>query len=128
MEQDKLPGADPGQCGSDREVFERVWRRVMPEDRPDCPFRLYGEEERAGMERLLEQGAAGEPPAAGPAPAQSAPAVPAVLPPAGKRRTGGSAVGNRCRIPGRRRHIRTGNPGYPADRKGILEPGFRSGL
>ena len=49
MEQDKLPGADPGQCGSDREVFERVWRRVMPEDRPDCPFRLYGEEEQAGI-------------------------------------------------------------------------------
>lgn len=24
----------------DREVFERVWRRVMPEDRPDCPFTL----------------------------------------------------------------------------------------
>ena len=24
----------------DREVFERVWRRVMPEDRPDCPFVL----------------------------------------------------------------------------------------
>ena len=24
----------------DREVFERVWRRVMPEARPDCPFPL----------------------------------------------------------------------------------------
>ena len=40
MEQDKLPcGAvlsPDGAC--DREVFERVWRRVMPEDRPDCPF------------------------------------------------------------------------------------------
>ena len=35
----------PGQCGADREVFERVWRRVMPEDRPDCPFTLYSEEE-----------------------------------------------------------------------------------
>lgn len=34
----------PGQCGADREVFERVWRRVMPEDRPDCPFTLYSEE------------------------------------------------------------------------------------
>ena len=91
MEQDKLPCADPGpgQCGSDREVFERVWRRVMPEDRPDCPFRLYGEEEQAGMERLLEQGAGGEPSAPGTAPAQSAPAVPTVLPPDGKRQTGG---------------------------------------
>lgn len=37
----------PGQCGADREVFERVWRRVMPEDRPDCPFTLYSEEETA---------------------------------------------------------------------------------
>ena len=35
----------PGQCGADREVFERGWRRVMPEDRPDCPFTLYSEEE-----------------------------------------------------------------------------------
>lgn len=35
----------PGQCGADREVFERVWRRVMPEDRPDCPITLYSEEE-----------------------------------------------------------------------------------
>ena len=33
MEQTPFPGAD-------REVFERVWRRVMPEDRADCPFIL----------------------------------------------------------------------------------------
>ena len=38
MEQDHLP------CSCDQEVFERVWRRVMPEDRPDCPFTLYSEE------------------------------------------------------------------------------------
>lgn len=25
---------------SDRETFARVWRRVMPEDRDDCPFTL----------------------------------------------------------------------------------------
>ena len=31
MEQTASPGMD-------REVFERVWRRVMPEDRGDCPF------------------------------------------------------------------------------------------
>ena len=37
----------PGQCGADREVFERVWRRVMPEDRSDCPFTLYSEDETA---------------------------------------------------------------------------------
>ncbi len=24
----------------DRAAFQRVWRRVMPEDRPDCPFTL----------------------------------------------------------------------------------------
>lgn len=24
----------------DRETFQRVWRRVMPQDRPDCPFTL----------------------------------------------------------------------------------------
>ena len=33
MEQTPFPGAD-------REVFERVWRRVMPEPRPDCPIVL----------------------------------------------------------------------------------------
>jgi len=30
---------DAAPCGElDREAFERVWRRVMPTDRPDCPF------------------------------------------------------------------------------------------
>ena len=24
----------------DRVAFQQVWRRVMPEDRPDCPFTL----------------------------------------------------------------------------------------
>ncbi len=36
MEQTSNPGVD-------REVFERVWRRVMPEDRGDCPFTLAEE-------------------------------------------------------------------------------------
>ena len=42
MEQENLPSIPPGGApgGFDREVFERVWRRVMPEDRPDCPFVL----------------------------------------------------------------------------------------
>lgn len=44
MEQDRLPCAGPGQKVMDREAFERVWRRVMPEDRPDCPFTLYSDE------------------------------------------------------------------------------------
>lgn len=49
MEQTSLPSAapGPGQCGSDREVFERVWRRVMPTDRPDCPFTLFSDPETA---------------------------------------------------------------------------------
>jgi hypothetical protein len=34
------PRNGPGLCGSDREVFERVWRRVMPEESPDCPITL----------------------------------------------------------------------------------------
>ncbi|MGI5929536.1 rubrerythrin [Pseudoflavonifractor sp.] len=45
----------PGQCGADREVFERVWRRVMPEDRPDCPFTLYSEEEQAAVQPAEER-------------------------------------------------------------------------
>ena len=45
----------PGQCGADREVFERVWRRVMPEDRPDCPFTLYSEEEQVAVRPAEER-------------------------------------------------------------------------
>ena len=48
----------PGQCGADREVFERVWRRVMPEDRPDCPFTLYSEEEQVAVQPAEERKAA----------------------------------------------------------------------
>lgn len=33
METQQLPSPD-------RETFQRVWRRVMPQDRPDCPFTL----------------------------------------------------------------------------------------
>ena len=40
MEQTSIPGVD-------REVFERVWRRVMPEDRGDCPFTLPEEPAKA---------------------------------------------------------------------------------
>lgn len=46
MEYDNLPWGDAqmdGAAACDREVFERVWRRVMPEDRPDCPFVLEGD-------------------------------------------------------------------------------------
>lgn len=34
----------PGLCGGDREVFERVWRRVMPADVYGSPVQLIGEE------------------------------------------------------------------------------------
>lgn len=36
---------DPGMCGCDRDVFLRVWRRVMPEDTPDCPISVERQEE-----------------------------------------------------------------------------------
>ena len=56
MEQTSIPGVD-------REVFERVWRRVMPEERGDCPFTLAEQEE----------------PAAGALPALAVPAAPQVV-------------------------------------------------
>lgn len=34
------PGPDPGMCGCDRDVFLRVWNRVMPEERADCPIEV----------------------------------------------------------------------------------------
>lgn len=39
MEQDLTPRGGPalGMYGCDREMFERVWQRVMPEERPGCP-------------------------------------------------------------------------------------------
>ncbi|MDD5937898.1 MAG: hypothetical protein PUC36_02640 [Clostridiales bacterium] len=43
MEQAQGPGMPCGEL--DRAAFERVWHRVMPEDRPDCPFTLIGNEE-----------------------------------------------------------------------------------
>ena len=49
MDQDRYydGGPDPGMYGSDRELFKRVWRRVMPEDRQDCPIELNNEEQRS---------------------------------------------------------------------------------
>ena len=32
------PEPDPGMCGCDRDLFLRVWDRVMPVERPDCPI------------------------------------------------------------------------------------------
>lgn len=39
----------------EREIFRRVWRRVMPEDRPDCPF-LLDEQTEAGAARPAPAG------------------------------------------------------------------------
>lgn len=40
MDQENLPCGTPplGMYASDRDLFDRVWQRVMPEDRPDCPI------------------------------------------------------------------------------------------
>lgn len=36
---------DPGMCGCDRDLFLRVWDRVMPGERPDCPIVVERSEE-----------------------------------------------------------------------------------
>lgn len=33
-----MPEPNPGLCGCDRDLFLRVWNRVMPVERPDCPI------------------------------------------------------------------------------------------
>lgn len=33
-----MPEPDPGLCGCDRDIFLRVWNRVMPEESPNCPI------------------------------------------------------------------------------------------
>lgn len=48
-----------GETALDRDTFERVWRRVMPEDRPDCPFELAG----GAAADTGESGQRGSPPA-----------------------------------------------------------------
>ena len=52
MEQEQLtcPSGQTAAPPCDPEVFERVWRRVMPGDRPDCPFRLPGDEAESAPE------------------------------------------------------------------------------
>lgn len=44
----------------DGEVFHRVWRRVMPEDRPDCPFTVEQEGQTEARE-LTRTAVAGPP-------------------------------------------------------------------
>ena len=76
MDYEALPktGALPGgETAFDRETFERVWRRVCPADRPDCPI------------TLTPPAAAGEAPAPGPSssvPSVSEPSVPGSSAPA----------------------------------------------
>ena len=43
------PGPDPGMCSSDRDVFLRVWDRVMPVERPDCPIVVERQEGCTGV-------------------------------------------------------------------------------
>lgn len=54
MERYDMPESGPGLCGCDREVFNRVWRRVMPEDTYGCPVQLISEEEAAMERRYVE--------------------------------------------------------------------------
>lgn len=58
------PGPDPGMCGCDRDIFLRVWQRVMPQERPDCPISV--EEGERAMQTLS--------PAAAPRAGKAAPA------------------------------------------------------
>ncbi|NCB64049.1 MAG: ferritin-like domain-containing protein [Clostridia bacterium] len=81
-----MPEAGPGLCGCDREVFNRVWRRVMPEDTYGSPVQLIGEEETPVRgERLYGTGGGGpdlwrpEPPIHNPVP-PVAPAPPPTPP------------------------------------------------
>ena len=48
MEQDRYYGLspDPGLCGCDRDLFRRVWRRVMPQEEEGCPIELAQEQEK----------------------------------------------------------------------------------
>lgn len=74
MEQEHLSS----QC--DQETFERVWRRVMPEPRPDCPIVLPAE------------------PTAPPAAREAPPALPAVAAPS-PARPGRPVVGEEHDVP-----------------------------
>lgn len=56
----------------DQAAFERVWRRVMPQDRPDCPFTL----EDPGLTPTAPQPLVRAALAPVPAPAQAAPPQP----------------------------------------------------
>ena len=48
MQEELLPGCD-------REVFERVWKRVMPEARGDCPFEVVAAAARPSLPAVVVQ-------------------------------------------------------------------------
>jgi hypothetical protein len=68
MEQDQTPNALPQ---PDRAQFERVWRRVMPEERADCPFTLLPQKTAAPLtqNRLMPNASDPSPPDFMPGPA-----------------------------------------------------------
>lgn len=49
------PGPDPGMCGCDRDIFLRVWQRVMPEERADCPITVERPEQEPMPAAATEQ-------------------------------------------------------------------------
>lgn len=59
MESQNCSQTGPGQYGSDRDTFLRVWQRVMPEERPDCPIQV--EPAQAGGGALGEEAPARSP-------------------------------------------------------------------
>lgn len=69
MEQERTPNTLPE---LNQAQFERVWRRVMPEDRADCPFTLLNQERPAPAAggRLMPNGGDPPPPDVLPAPAR----------------------------------------------------------
>ncbi len=91
MEQERSPGV---RQETDEERFARIWRRVMPQDRPDCPFTLC--EEAPDTARRLMPNAGDRPnqaavPAFAPAPPAPAPVRGAPAAPAGEE--GGVTMG-----------------------------------
>lgn len=68
-----------GQCGVDEETFLRVWRRVMPEESPDCPIVTVRAQPREETAPAVPT-AAPMPRSAQPVPQAAPPAVPMTQP------------------------------------------------
>lgn len=95
MELDQMPQPGPGLCGSDREIFERVWRRVMPEGQLTSPIEVIPEQEYRPAPPIVAP-APDSPVQVPQMPAQAAAPMPAV------RRA--EAVDIRCLGPGSAQH------------------------